>query len=137
MITINTYQHQASKFISPDITPKEQLTNWALGLAGEAGEVVEPVKKYLFHHRELNVKELSKELGDILWYVAAMCTTLGLSLQDVMTENIDKLTQRYPHRVNREVVNYGQDEAGRRIGYYPDVVSRGFTESGPFPPGTK
>lgn len=99
----DAYQSKAAKFINPNETPRDHLTNWALGLAGEAGEVVEPIKKYLFMHKDLNIKELSKELGDVLWYVAAMCTTLGLSLHDVMEENLQKLSARYPERTAQEV----------------------------------
>lgn len=72
------------------------LCNWALGLAGESGEAVELIKKHCFHGKPLDLEELTKELGDVLWYVAALCNTLGLSLSGVMTANIKKLEQRYP-----------------------------------------
>ena len=69
-----------------------------LGLAGEAGEVAEKVKKV---HREKNnifsdedKQEVAKELGDVLWYVAQLATELGLSLDDVAEKNIEKLFSR-------------------------------------------
>lgn len=69
--------------------------NYAMGLAGETGEVVELLKKRLFHGIDPGDK-LVKELGDVLWYVAALCEEMGLTLEQVARVNIDKLMKRYP-----------------------------------------
>ena len=94
---------------APDQTPKQrtrdieitgeqkQLLLGAIGLAGEAGEAAEVVKKHVFHQHPLDSIKLLKELGDVLWYtnyLAVRC--LGLTLLDVMRENIKKLSARYP-----------------------------------------
>ncbi len=71
----------------------------ALGLAGEAGEVADIIKKAVFHQHgfdEATVSKLIKELGDVLWYVAALCTKLSVPIETVMECNIIKLEQRYP-----------------------------------------
>jgi NTP pyrophosphatase (non-canonical NTP hydrolase) len=76
----------------------------ALGLAGEAGEVAEKVKKVLRGDREIDDtfrNELEKELGDVLWYVAAMCHELGVDMQFVAEENIAKLASRKERGVIR------------------------------------
>lgn len=65
----------------------------ALGLAGEAGEVAEKVKKHI-RDGVLNVEELKKELGDVLWYLAAIASDLGLTLDDVAEANLQKLRSR-------------------------------------------
>lgn len=98
---VNTYQQQASRTLTPH--PEEPLDDaqsmlvWnALGLVGEAGEVAEYVKKAVFHRHELDREKLKKEIGDVLWYAAALCTNLDLSLEEVMAANIEKLKQRYP-----------------------------------------
>jgi len=69
----------------------------ALGL-GESGEVQNKVKKVMRDHNgivsEEYRKEISKELGDILWYIAAMCEELGIDMDDVAQDNIDKLYKR-------------------------------------------
>ncbi len=69
-----------------------------LGLAGEAGEVAEKVKKVIRDKNGIMDQEtkekLSKELGDVLWYVAQLATELDLSLDDVAEANITKLQSR-------------------------------------------
>lgn len=69
-----------------------------LGLAGEAGEVAEKVKK-LFRDgdgiiTEEKVSDLEKELGDVLWYIANLASDLGLSMENIAKKNIEKLYSR-------------------------------------------
>lgn len=70
----------------------------SMGLASEAGEVLGKVKK--IHRDDNNVvtlekkKALIKELGDVLWYAAALATELGVDLNEVATGNIEKLHSR-------------------------------------------
>lgn len=66
----------------------------ALGLAGEAGEATEKVKKWLRGDRELDKEGLIKELGDVMYYITALANDIGYSLQDVIDTNVKKLTER-------------------------------------------
>ncbi len=70
----------------------------ALGLAGEAGEVAEHVKKAIRDDggqvSDARRAALSKELGDVLWYVAQLASELGLELDQIARENLDKLLSR-------------------------------------------
>lgn len=70
----------------------------ALGLTGEAGEVAEKVKKSIRDDEgvltDKRAKQLQKELGDVLWYVAAMCHELGMDMESVALKNLDKLQDR-------------------------------------------
>lgn len=68
----------------------------ALGLVGEAGEASEIIKKGLFHNHGIKKEELHKELGDVLWYVAELCSASGTTLEAVIKGNVDKLKRRYP-----------------------------------------
>jgi NTP pyrophosphatase (non-canonical NTP hydrolase) len=100
-MNLDEYQSLAARTMGPR-TPEQQLANAALGLTGEAGEVAEHVKKHLFHATPLDRDAVVKELGDCLWYVAAMCTALGISMDDVGTANIEKLRRRYPDGFSAE-----------------------------------
>lgn len=73
-----------------------ELTRDALGVAGEAGEVADLVKKVVFHGHPLDVAKLTNEMGDVLWYLASLCNTLGIDLADVADANTAKLRKRYP-----------------------------------------
>jgi NTP pyrophosphatase (non-canonical NTP hydrolase) len=95
-MTLDEYQQLAARTLSPRQTPDQRLANAALGLTGEAGEVAEHVKKHLFHATPLDRDAVVKELGDCLWYVAALAGALGVSLDEVGATNIDKLRRRYP-----------------------------------------
>lgn len=71
----------------------------ALGLGNEAGEVLGKIKKVLRDNdgnfKDAKVREeLSKECGDVLWYLAALCRDLYISLDDVAAQNIEKLRDR-------------------------------------------
>jgi NTP pyrophosphatase (non-canonical NTP hydrolase) len=75
---------------------REKLCLGALGLSGESGEVADLVKKQLFHGHPLDLQKLRDELGDVLWYFMFICDTLGISLEEVMAGNVEKLRTRYP-----------------------------------------
>ncbi len=69
-----------------------------LGLAGEAGEIVEKVKK-IFRDKEGKVsketkEEIAKEIGDVLWYISQLSAEFGLSLNYIAEMNISKLKSR-------------------------------------------
>ena len=100
-MTLDDYQRLAARTMGPR-TPEQQLANVALGLAGEAGEVADTLKKHLFHARPLDREAVVKELGDCLWYVAAMATAIGASLDEVGATNIEKLRRRYPEGFSEE-----------------------------------
>jgi NTP pyrophosphatase (non-canonical NTP hydrolase) len=79
-----------------------ELLNWTLGLAGETGEFVDLVKKTTFHGHAFSRHDLIEELGDVLWYAAAISTNLGISLDEVMAINVAKLMKRYPEGFDQE-----------------------------------
>ena len=69
-----------------------------LGLVNEAGEVAGKVKKIFRDHQgvvtQADRDALTLELGDVLWYLAELCTQLDIRLDDVATSNIEKLRGR-------------------------------------------
>lgn len=94
--TLDDYQRLAGVTANSELDEKMNLAVLSLGVAGEAGEVADYVKKHLGHGHNLDIDKLAKELGDVLWYVAVLSSAVGLSLQDVAQRNIDKLAARYP-----------------------------------------
>lgn len=83
------------------IYPKINKVPWiypALGLSGETGEVMEKLKKIIRDENSIITdnkrKELVKELGDVLWYMAQLATSLNIDLNHVAEENLKKLKDR-------------------------------------------
>lgn len=70
----------------------------ALGMAGEAGEVADKVKKVIrddnSQFTEEKKKEIAKEIGDVLWYCAVLAHDIGFSLEEVGRMNIEKLKSK-------------------------------------------
>jgi NTP pyrophosphatase (non-canonical NTP hydrolase) len=114
----NEYQQLAGRTLidAPGFAISDQdiMILWnAIGLGGEAGEVLDLCKKGILHQHGLNRDELRKELGDVLWYVAALCSTAGIDMGDVMQHNIDKLRTRYPE-------GYTSADSQRRVDVAPE-----------------
>ena len=76
---------------------RDTMINYALGVAGEAGEVADLIKKKQFHGHEVTADEIKKELGDVLHYLSGIATLFDIDLEDVATANIEKLRKRYPN----------------------------------------
>jgi NTP pyrophosphatase (non-canonical NTP hydrolase) len=107
-MTLNEYQEAAARTINPK---SHCLQYYALGLGGEAGEVLEIIKKAEYHEHQLNTDELKKEIGDALWYISMLANKAGFSLEEIARANIEKLKARYPNgfetsrSINREGEN--------------------------------
>lgn len=76
----------------------------ALGLANEAGEVLGKIKKVLRDQnadfsKEETRQAIASEIGDVLWYLAALSRDLNINLEDVAQKNIDKLQDRKARNV--------------------------------------
>jgi NTP pyrophosphatase (non-canonical NTP hydrolase) len=99
---MDEYQRLALRTAGHTEDWEKVLTYTALGLTGESGEVAEMIKKAFYHGHALDQDALSKELGDVLWYLAVMASGLGLSLGTIAEANIAKLRQRYPEGFSEE-----------------------------------
>lgn len=104
-MTLNQFQ-ELSKRTQPVTKTtddfKKNLSNYAMGLAGEAGEVIDALKKTIYHGHELDRMEVMKELGDVLHYVSGLATMLNIELENVARVNIVKLQKRYPNGFSKE-----------------------------------
>lgn len=108
MLQINEYQKKAHEtadypygFIGKEIEGEQNLASYiypALGLSEEAGEVAGKLAKAVRDNEGVVDGErliaVKKELGDVCWFVAELCTCFGFELEDVMQKNLDKLASR-------------------------------------------
>lgn len=98
MMTFEEYQNKAGVTA---IYPRRysNIEYPTLGLAGEAGEVANIVKKIQRDSggiiTEVTKEKLKDELGDVLWYISACSEELGLTLDEIAKYNIDKLYSRH------------------------------------------
>ena len=77
----------------------QRLLTAAVGISAEGGEFMEIVKKMLFQGKpwnDDNREHLIIELGDVMWYVMQACKALDVSLDEVISGNVEKLKKRYP-----------------------------------------
>ena len=93
-MNINEYQQRASE----TAIYQDKVVYPTLGLVGEAGEIANKVKKILRDNageiQEDVRQNLIDELGDVLWYIAALSTDLKTDLSEVANKNIEKLNSR-------------------------------------------
>ena len=97
---MNEYQEQAASTAIYGNHTNDGLTYTALGLAGEAGEVADKVKKIL-RGDSIDLATIRDELGDVLWYVAMVAKELGYPLDVVAKRNIEKLASRKERGVTK------------------------------------
>lgn len=92
---LSIYQDFVEESTSKKV-PVEMLSTWAaMGLVAEAGEVVAEFEKGLrkddFESRR---EKIMNELGDVMWFAAALCNALDISLEEVMVNNVYKIQAR-------------------------------------------
>ena len=92
------------------------LMHAAAGMAGEAGEVLDLIKKHWVYDKPLDREKLIEELGDELFYYVAMLNLLGVNLDAVIQYNMAKLTKRYPDGYTDEAAIARADQRPVRSG---------------------
>lgn len=100
-MTGNEYQKLAARTIDKNLAPKGQEHHALYGMCGEIGELHSIYQKAYQGHKFDEV-HARKELGDLMWFIAEYCTAMDWTLESVMTENIEKLKERYPDGFDAE-----------------------------------
>jgi NTP pyrophosphatase (non-canonical NTP hydrolase) len=101
LITFKQYTKFVTKMASKHSMKnfKSKLNTSGLGLAGEAGEVADLIKKLTLHGMKWNEEvrqKMIKETGDLMWYIAFTAeNVLGVTVEEIMQQNMDKLKLRY------------------------------------------
>ena len=109
------YQNQALRTLSARFIVGEKgdpgratpdMLHGAIGLATEAGELLDAIKRALFYGQPLDRTNLIEELGDLEWYMAVLRDAIGVTQEDVQARNIAKLRARYPqHFTTQDALN--------------------------------
>lgn len=98
--TLSTRFHIGDGESSSEVSP--DLLHGAIGLATEAGELLDAIKRALFYGGELDRTNLIEELGDLEWYMAVIRDALDVEQSEVQRINIEKLRARYPEKFSKD-----------------------------------
>lgn len=79
-----------------------RLLHAGIGLATEAGEFLDALKKHVFYGKDLDKVNLMEECGDLMWYMSVALDALGYDYKQVMDRNIEKLSARYKNGFTKE-----------------------------------
>ena len=99
---IREYQEKAKRTVNTRLSRKDQLSNLCMGLCGESGEVVDYLKKCIYHRHSFNLQKLTEELGDVMWYLSNIATLFAIPMTYILEENIKKLEERQPEGFSKE-----------------------------------
>lgn len=87
---------KAGSIIAEELTPDDaHRLHMAIGASGEAGELLDAIKKACIYRKPLDIANVREECGDILFYVTGLLDSIGASLDEVISENMAKLSLRY------------------------------------------
>ncbi|MCB9025822.1 MAG: nucleoside triphosphate pyrophosphohydrolase family protein [Bdellovibrionaceae bacterium] len=92
-----------------------RLLHGAIGLATEAGEFLDALKKHIYYGKPLDRVNLAEELGDLFWYCAIIADELQVPFSDIMDKNIEKLKARYGEKFSEEKAENRNLKVERKI----------------------
>ncbi len=92
-----------------------RLIHYVLGVGTEAGELQDAVKRLVAYNKPLDTVNVKEEIGDIFWYLGRLCDSLGLTFEECMERNIEKLKTRYPNKFTEHSALNRDLEAERKV----------------------
>lgn len=92
----NSHNQIVKDLFRPMANRQDELLHAVVGIGGEAGELLDCVKKHVYYDKSLDVKNVLEEAGDVLFYLKAMLMLVGMDITDVEAYNFKKLSARYP-----------------------------------------
>src|SRR5574337_722271 len=100
---MDNYQKLVASLVKPgqdilnDITPDSiNLWHMATGICGEAGELLDAIKKVAVYNKNIDLENVIEELGDLEFYMEGLRQALDLDREAILKYNYDKLNKRYP-----------------------------------------
>lgn len=100
-MTANVYQVLASRTINKDLKRDDMIRHALFGMCGETGEIHSLYQKEYQGHM-FDSEHEKKEIGDLLWFIAELCTANGYEMEEIMCMNIGKLKARFPQGFEAE-----------------------------------
>ncbi len=94
ILEFSNYQSKASETAIYPKTLDGGVYYTAIGLAGEVGELLNKIKKIARDKAQISKEDITSELGDVLWYLSQLATEMGISMEDVAKNNLEKLKGR-------------------------------------------
>lgn len=94
---------------------KKDILHAIIGIATEAGELVDAYSEALRNRTEIDIVNLCEEVGDIFWYAAIIAREAGVSFEDIQRNNIEKLAKRFPDKFTEFNANNRDLSAEREI----------------------
>src|SRR5688572_17208871 len=99
---LNEYQQLALRTAHRQTQREDDLLHGAAGVATEAGELMDIFKRYRFYGKPVDWVHVKEEVGDVLWYLALVCESAGIPLEEAARANIEKLRVRYPEKFDAD-----------------------------------
>jgi NTP pyrophosphatase (non-canonical NTP hydrolase) len=110
------YMRYAEKGFNENPTGNHDLDilHCAVGISGESGEVLDLIKKQIFHGRPVSATEMVDELSDIQWYLFNLMRLYGISFSNVLRANKIKLDKRYPNGRTKNILIADKNKADEK-----------------------
>ena len=102
---IKTFEQESARTMTPNIFPDSLspvTLHGIIGIASESGELLDAAKKAYFYGHKPDKANMREEIGDIMWYLMAVCREEQWDIEEIMGGNIDKLRKRYPEQFTKE-----------------------------------
>jgi len=98
--------------IASNMSPDEaHLVHMAMGVSGEAGELLDCIKKHAIYKKPIDMNNLIEELGDLEFYMEGIRQALGVKREDTIEANVMKLSIRYPKKYSNK---HAQERADKK-----------------------
>ena len=97
--------------ILDDLSPDQAFVlHMSIGVSGEAGELLDVIKKWAIYQKPLDIDNVIEELGDIEFYLEGIRQKLGLNRNRILEHNIEKLRRRYGTKYTNEAAQRRADK---------------------------
>ena len=105
-VNLKLYQQLCKKTAKKFTDKDREISDWGLGVAGEAGDLAGCIKKTIYHGNDQR-QGIRENIGDVMWYLAMICNSFGWELEEIIAENIKKLKKRYPKGFTKKAASRG------------------------------